>query len=97
MNSPTTPQIITALCHRDSNVLNKEGAINHNELARKCKMHQPTVTRILNGDSQSPSTPNIYKLAAYFQVTPGQLRGEDEIRGLFPKQKYTYFSTSHAI
>lgn len=54
-------------------------ALSANQLALKSGIPQPTITRILNGESLDPDTATLRPLAEYFSVTVGQLRGEEPI------------------
>ena len=82
MKSPTLQSVLTALCLRDPRLLKNDGSINHNELARLANLNQPTVTRILNGESKEPRRDNLAKLAAFFRVGMAQIEGYEEIVGL---------------
>lgn len=53
--------------------------ISQNELARRTGVTQPTIARILSGESLDPDTATLLPLAKYFEVTPGQLRGEEPL------------------
>lgn len=50
--------------------------ITENELARQTGVPQPTINRILSGESRDPRTGTLEKLAEFFNVTVTQLRGE---------------------
>lgn len=47
------------------------------ELANLCGMHQPTLHRIMSGESKEPRDSSLQPLAAYFRVTVAQLKGAD--------------------
>lgn len=53
--------------------------ISQNELARQTGVSQPTILRILRGESLDPDTATLAALARYFGVTTGQLRGEEPV------------------
>lgn len=48
--------------------LMREHGISQNELARLTKIPQPTIQRIISGESKEPRRSNLAKLAAYFGV-----------------------------
>lgn len=48
----------------------KELGLSENELARRSHVPQPTINRILSGESQSPRRPNVEKLAKALTVSP---------------------------
>lgn len=53
--------------------------ISQNELSRRTGVTQPTIHRILSGESLDPDSATLSPLAAYFEVTPSQLRGDEPI------------------
>lgn len=53
------------------------GHISENELARQTGVNQPTINRILKGESREPKLRNLQRLADFFGVTVPQLRGEE--------------------
>lgn len=63
-------------------LLMREHNIRENDLARKTKVTQSTVNRILSGESKEPRDSTIEPLAAYFGVTLNQLKGREPIPGL---------------
>lgn len=56
-------------------------SINQNELADRTKVPQPTIFRILNGDSKDPRHSTVKPLADFFGVTVAQLRGDEPLEG----------------
>lgn len=58
--------------------LMRDREIGANELSRRTKVPQPTITRIRNGDSKQPKDSNLRKLAAYFGVHVDVLRGVED-------------------
>jgi len=61
--------------------LMREGAgISANELARRTGVPQPTITRILNGESKDPDTRTVTPLASYFGKSVAYLRGETALQ-----------------
>lgn len=94
MNKPTLQDVLTALCLSAPHLLKKDGSINHNELARLASLNQPTVTRILNGESKEPKRGNLAKLATVFAIKVDQLEGLEKIDGLFEDDHYEYQSSS---
>ena len=53
----------TTIATRLRNLMEAQG-LGENELARRCKVPQPTIHRILSGASQSPRISNLEKIAA---------------------------------
>ena len=53
--------------------------IGENELERLSEVTQPTIHRILSGESISPRDSNVGKIAKYFNVSNAQLRGEEPL------------------
>lgn len=53
--------------------LMREHDISQNELARLTNVPQPTIQRIISGESKEPRRSNLAKLAAYFGVTVAYL------------------------
>lgn len=51
--------------------------INPTYLAKETGIPQPTIHRILSGESESPRVENLNVLAAYFGVTLSGLTGEE--------------------
>ena len=52
-------------------------SITENELGRQTGVPQPTIHRILTGESQSPRSNTLRKLSTYFNISPACLMGED--------------------
>lgn len=58
--------------------LMKAHGVSQNQLWHATGVSQPTIKRILDGDSKDPRRSNLDKLAAYFGITTEQLiYGED--------------------
>lgn len=74
MNYGEIKDILRILMDRDPNV---QG--NENELSRLTDVHQPTIHRILTGESRDPRTATLQPLADYFRVSIAQLRGESPL------------------
>jgi hypothetical protein len=53
--------------------------ISENRLADETKVPQPTIHRILVGESKDPKTSTVRKLADYWELTVAQLRGEEPL------------------
>lgn len=51
------------------------------ELARRAGVKQPTLHRIIAGESKDPKNENLEPIARYYQLTVSQLRGEAPIAG----------------
>lgn len=52
--------------------------LSENELARRSGVHQPTIHRILKGESKDPRRSNVSKIAAVFGRTASDLLGETQ-------------------
>ncbi|MCG9054413.1 helix-turn-helix domain-containing protein [Laribacter hongkongensis] len=57
--------------------LMEQRGITQNELGEKTKVPQPTIFRILSGESKDPRHSTVKPLADFFGVTVAQLRGDD--------------------
>lgn len=68
----TIAETLALLIKHDDNI--SQGA-----LERASGVNQPTINRILTGQSAEPKLQNLEKLATYFHVTVDQLRGKDPI------------------
>lgn len=77
MHSRQVKDILAELMAADLDQRGKP--ISANQLAEKTGVPQPTITRILNGQSLDPDTETLRPLADYFKVTVGQMRGEDPL------------------
>jgi transcriptional regulator with XRE-family HTH domain len=51
-------------------------------LARVTGVPQPTIHRILTGESSDPRTGSLRPIATYFGVSVAQLRGDEPLQGL---------------
>lgn len=60
-------------------LLKKDGSINQGQMAAETKLEQPTIGRILNGESKRPYPKTVEVLAEYFQCTIGQVMGTEEL------------------
>ena len=60
----------------DRSLLKGDGSINQNAAARAFGIKQPTLHRILSGESQDPKARIVESIATYFDVEPAHLRGE---------------------
>lgn len=49
---------------------------NPNSLSKKTGVSQPTILRILTGESAEPSQKTVLPLAKFFNISPDQLRGD---------------------
>lgn len=82
-------QTLNLLCLRDSSFLKKNGTLNITAAARVLKINQPTLLRMLDGDSSQPREDNLQKLRSYFKVTTDQLMGLSPIAGIDDFEKDT--------
>jgi len=53
--------------------------ISANELSKRSKVPQSTITRMLSGYVTDPRASSLERIAAYFNVTLAALRGEDVV------------------
>lgn len=65
---PTVSSILSGLMARQG--------LTDNELADRCGIPQPTISRIRNGESRDPRDSTLRPLAQYFGLTVSQLRGD---------------------
>ena len=56
--------------------------IGENALARATGVTQPTIHRILTGESSDPKTGSLRPIAEHFGITVAQLRGDEPLQGL---------------
>lgn len=82
MNHRTFAQTLHLLCERDGMVKPRTGKPAPSILARRTSLNQPTVTRMLRGDSESPTDENGRKLCRAFRVSREQLVGREQIAGI---------------
>lgn len=62
--------------------LMQQHEVSENALARATGVHQPTIHRILTGESSDPKTGSLRPLADYFGISVAQLRGDEPLQGL---------------
>lgn len=74
MTSQTTSQLATNLAR-----LLAERGISENALARAIGVPQPTINRIVKGESQEPRVGTLIAIAAYFDVDPLSLLSDGEV------------------
>ncbi len=67
--------------HKEQLIL-PSGKVNASELARCLGISQPTISRALNNPAYQPKKKFVDAVAAYFEVSAAQARGED---GLTPR------------
>ncbi|HEY1772469.1 MAG TPA: S24 family peptidase [Gammaproteobacteria bacterium] len=75
----TATAIETLVRLKKPHLLKRDGSVNQAQLAAEAKLEQPTVGRILSGESKRPYPQTIEALAAYFDVTIGQVMGTEEL------------------
>ncbi len=76
-------ETLKALCDRVGSEYRKNnGALNVTALAKALRIHQPTLTRMLNGQSKEPASENAVKLCRFFSVDRDQLLGNKPIPDL---------------
>jgi len=82
-----TQEVFKILCESDDELLWDDGKVYQALVARKCKMHQPTVKRILDNEHGKVSDDSIEKIANCFGITKAQARGEVDLPGRFNYKK----------
>lgn len=75
----TLSDILETLIREHPDLLKKDGSINQNAVARFTGVNQPTIKRILDGESGQPRADNIEKLAKAFRCSQAVIRGEVEL------------------
>lgn len=75
-------KVLEGLIKSDKRLLKSDGSINQNAAARAFGLNQPTLSRILSGETQEPKSKVIEAISAYFGVEPAQLRGEKTLVGV---------------
>ncbi|QOD84161.1 helix-turn-helix domain-containing protein [Chromobacterium haemolyticum] len=68
--------------------LMKHRNINQNQLAAETKVPQPTIQRILSGESRDPRHSTLEKIAKFFNISVAELRG-DVPAGYYESQPIT--------
>lgn len=61
--------------------------ISANELSRRTKVPQSTITRILNGDVKEPRNAQLQPIADFFAVSLTELRGESQAKVIGPQRQ----------
>lgn len=82
---PTCNEVLDALARRTDDFINEKGEVSSTKLGLATGVKQSTLHRILQGSAKSPRPETVNQLAAFFKVSPAQLRGETEIPGLFER------------
>lgn len=59
-----------------------EKELSHNEIARRSGIPQPTITRIISGESRDPRPDNVRKIAKVFGLTYEQICDVEYVNGL---------------
>jgi len=72
-------QLLESLIKTDGALLKHDGSINQNSAARAFGIHQPTLSRILSGQTLEPRAKAVEAICEYFGIEPSQLRGEQPI------------------
>ena len=78
----TVGEIIRHLMH-------EYGDIKESELARQTGLPQATINRVLLGGTNDPRGSTLKPIAAFFNITIGQLLGEEPLDQLQPHSNYT--------
>lgn len=88
-------RILEQLIRSDESLLKKDGSINQSAAAKAFGINQPTLFRILSGDSIEPRSNAIQGICRYFNIQPAQLRGEAplEIEGVLTGNPTSAFSS----
>ena len=75
--------------------LMEQRGISQNELGEKTKVPQPTIFRILSGESKDPRHSTVKPIADFFGVTVAQLRGDDPMCVSDQGRKYSELESNH--
>ena len=78
-NQAERSQLAMSLARLMSNHLVKGKPISANELSKRTKVPQSTITRILSGYVTDQRASSLERIAAYFNITLASLRGEDAV------------------
>lgn len=70
-------RMVKTLLMQNIEFLRRRNGISRNALAVKAGMHQPTLQRILSGESADPRTSSLQPLADYFEVSVSDLRSKN--------------------
>ncbi len=76
-------------------VLMEQRGITQNELGEKTKVPQPTIFRILSGESKDPRHSTVKPLADFFGITVAQLRGDDPMCAYDQGRKCSKLESGH--
>jgi len=80
MTKISMAKVIETLCRlKKPHLLKADGTVNQAQLAAEAKLEQPTIGRILAGESKRPRPQTTEALAAYFGVTIGQMMGNEPL------------------
>lgn len=74
--------ILKSLIESDPSLLKDDGSINQYAAARAFGVNQPTLSRVLSGESREPKGRFVDAVCTYFSIEPAQLRGEKPLQGL---------------
>jgi len=69
-------KILEQLIKSDPTLLKKDHSINQAAAAKAFGINQPTLFRILSGESADPKSNSVRAICNYFGIQPAQLRGE---------------------
>jgi transcriptional regulator with XRE-family HTH domain len=64
----------------------KSRGVSANALSRATGVSQPTISRILNGESKDPDTATLEPIAQFFGRTVAELRGENTMANVIAKR-----------
>lgn len=81
-------QTLKKLIETDESLLKKDGSINQYAAARAFGVNQPTLSRVLSGESHEPKGKFVEAICAYFSIEPAQLRGEKPLPGVLSSSSY---------
>lgn len=74
--------ILEGLIKSDARLLKSDGSINQNAAARAFGINQPTLSRIMSGETQEPKAKVVEAISSYFGIEPAELRGEKAVAGV---------------
>lgn len=80
MGKTATAKAIELLVRlRKPHLLKKDGSVNQAQLGTEAKLEQPTIQRILSGESKRAAPQTVEVLATFFNASIGQVTGLEDI------------------
>lgn len=81
MKKRSISETVLLLCCNAQEFLKGDGSLNVTHAAKCIGLNQPTLKRIIDGESKTPNEETREKLCSYFKVTIDQLFGANLRRG----------------